>query len=272
MTGRTAITHADLQPSDGWSGRGSRIGTALIMWTLLCGVFSFILCLIAEATHSQVTWVSASGSGSGGIESSECEYSGSGKTPLMCTAAAFIMLAAAVVVEHTYMLVAVSKLPPPAMVVYWERETGSVRSLTWQAGFFFVATWVCFAVAEILMLIGLSVESGHLRNWTRPRPKCLVIREGLFSAAGIFALMTVFLATGLHLTGLRVSKMFHEQEVFRREMLETSVMYASPPPSPPPIRLVAVPRENPETRNEWISGLAPAYSSVMLGHKLSSIV
>lgn len=91
--------------------------------------------------YPQVTWVSASGTGSGGIESYECEYSGSGKTPLMCAAGAFLVLAAAVVVEHTYMLIVVSRLPPVAMVAYWEPEMRSVRNLTWQAGFFFLATW-----------------------------------------------------------------------------------------------------------------------------------
>lgn len=105
----------------------------------------------------------------------------------------------------------------------------------------------------------------------------MVIRGGLFSAAGIFALTAVIMVTGLYVIGLRVLKMFQEQEVFRRDMLETSVLYASPPrspppPPPPPGRLVAVPRESPGTRSEWISDQTVVYSSAMLGHKLSYTV
>lgn len=87
----------------------------------------------------QVTRVSAGDGGSG--ESHECVYSGSGKTPLMCATGAFLVLAAAVVVEHSYILVSLSRLPPPASGGYWELEMGSARNLTWQAGFFFVTTW-----------------------------------------------------------------------------------------------------------------------------------
>lgn len=50
----SAITHADLEPSRGRTDLGSSTGTALVIWTILCGLFSFVLCLIAEATHSQV--------------------------------------------------------------------------------------------------------------------------------------------------------------------------------------------------------------------------
>ncbi|XP_031379054.1 uncharacterized protein LOC116194380 [Punica granatum] len=272
MPAGTAVTHADLEPSRGQTDLGSKTGAVLVVWTILCGLFSFVLCLIAEATHSQVTWVPAgSRTGSQDGESYECEYSGSGKTPLMCSAGAFLVLATAMVVEHTYMLIAVSKLPPPAMVAYWEPEMGSARKLTWQAGFFFITTWVCFAVAEILLLIGLSVESGHLRNWSRPRPNCLVLREGLFCAAGVFALATVFMAAGLYITTLRMQRLFLDQAVFQREMLETSVLYASPPRSPPH-RIVAVSREGPVGRDEQISDPPPVSSTVILSQKLSNIL
>lgn len=87
-------------------------------------------------------------------------------------------------------------------------------------------------MAEVLLLIGLGVESGHLRKWWRPRPSCLVIREGLFLAAGVFGLTTVFLASGLYLTALRAQKLRQEEENFRHEIFQTSILYASPPRSP----------------------------------------
>lgn len=101
---------------------------------------------------------------------------------------------------------------------------------------------VSFAVGEILLLIGLSVESGHLRKWSRPRPSCLVLREGVFSAAGVFALTTVLLAAGLYLTALRAQRISLRQETVRREIVEASILYASPPTSP---QISTIPRENP---------------------------
>ncbi|PPS00669.1 hypothetical protein GOBAR_AA19994 [Gossypium barbadense] len=103
---------------------------------------------------------------------------------------------------------------------------------------------LCFAVAEILLLIGLSVESGHLKNWSKPRESCLIIREGLFCAAGVLTLMTVFLAAGLYLTALHAQKLFQQQQLVRQQVLETTVLYTSPPGSPPH-RLTTMAREDP---------------------------
>lgn len=81
------------------------------------------------------------GTGNKGSEGKyECVYSGSGKIPLFCAAAAFVGLAVAMVVEHTYMLIAVTISPPSALVT-WDPDSAPVKSLTWLAGFFFVSTW-----------------------------------------------------------------------------------------------------------------------------------
>ncbi|XP_030456025.1 uncharacterized protein LOC130139544 [Syzygium oleosum] len=260
-----AVTHADLAPSRGRTHLGSKTGAALVVLMILCGLLSFILCLVAEATRSQVTWESNTNSSEeGGSGDYECVYSGSGKMPLLSAASAFLILAMAMVVEHTYLLIAVSKLPPSSPAF-------AASTLTWHAAFFFVSTWISFAVGEILLLIGLSVESGHLRNWARPRPSCLVIREGLFCAAGVFALATVFLAAGLYLTALRAEKAFREQEIARQEMLEASALYASPPQSPPP-RIAAVDREDPATGDGHQGQQHPAFGSHSVFSKFSDVV
>lgn len=99
------------------------------------------------------------------------------------------------------------------------------------------------------MLIGLSVEPGHQTNWSRPRPNCLTVPKGLFCAAGVFTLATVFLAVCLYLVALRIQRALHEREMFRRQMaVETSVL--SPPCSPQNRSVtrespVAVDREDP---------------------------
>ncbi|KAG5240304.1 hypothetical protein OIU76_013682 [Salix suchowensis] len=240
-----AVTHADLAPGPGSTDLGSKTAAFLVVLTIVCGLFCFILCLIAEATRSQVTWVNYDNKEND--EDSQCIYTGSGKTPFLCAAIAFVGLAVSMVVEHIYMLIAVSKAPPPALAA-WDTNSAFAKSITTQAGFFFVTTWLCFAVGETLLLFGLSVESGHLKNWSRARSSCLIVGEGLFSAAGIFALLTVFFASGLYLTALRAQRMTQEHENTRREILEASALYASPPRSPPLHLITAVARENPVVR------------------------
>ena len=81
-----------------------------------------------------MTWIDI------GDKALECVYSGSGKTPLLCASSAFVGLAFAIMVEHIFLLVSVSKLPPSALVTL-DPDLGSSKALTWQAGFFFVSTW-----------------------------------------------------------------------------------------------------------------------------------
>ncbi|XP_027338541.1 uncharacterized protein LOC113852460 [Abrus precatorius] len=256
MPQRMAVTHADLEPSRSKTDLSSKTGAFLMVLTILIGLLCFILCLIAEATRSEVTWMDTGGKDKG--IKSECVYSGSGKVPLLCAASAFVGLAFAMIMEHTYMLIAVSKSSPS--LLSWDPDSPSAKSLTWQAGFFFIATWICFAVAEILLLAALSVESGHLKNWSKPRTGCYSIREGLFSAAGVFALTTVFLAAGLYLTALRAQRVSEQLANVRREVLEASALYASPPRSPQPQHISTVARENPSTResqNELLLSVFP---------------
>lgn len=108
----------------------------------------------------------------------------------------------------------------------------STKSATSTSYNFIVFCRICFAVGEILLLIGISVESGHLKNWSTSRPNCLVLNQGLFLAAGVFGLTTVFLASGLYITALRAQKLLHEEESMRRQVLEAAMLYASPPRSP----------------------------------------
>lgn len=75
----------------------------------------------------------------------ECTYNGSGKTPLLSAAGAFLSLALAMLLEHSYLLIAVSK-SPTASLAYWDPDSDFVKSLTWQAGFFFVATWYVLSI------------------------------------------------------------------------------------------------------------------------------
>ncbi|VFQ76260.1 unnamed protein product [Cuscuta campestris] len=215
-----AVTHTDLAPSPPKTDLGSNTGLFIIVVSILLGLQCFILSLVAEATRSEAIWVE-----------NKCRYSGDGKIALMSVAAAFFSLALAMVLQHVYLLIAVSKSPAGSLV-YWDPHSDFVKSLTWQAGFFFVATWISFAVGEILLLVGLSVESGHLRNWRDARASCVVVGQGVFSAAGVFGLFTVFMAAGLYMSALRGQRFLQDQENNHREVMAASAFYASPPRSP----------------------------------------
>ncbi|KAL6571610.1 hypothetical protein OROHE_003253 [Orobanche hederae] len=222
-----AVTHDDLTPSPKSSHLGSKTGVSIMIFSILLGLFCFILCLVADATRSEVKWTATDDHGKG-IES-KCTFTGSGKLPLLSATAAFFALAIAMVVQHTYLLVAVGR-SDSLVEMNWDPDSAIARTLTWQAGFFFVSTWTSFAVGEILLLTGLSVESGHLKNWSSPRPNCLIIRQGLFTAGGVFGMATVFLASGLYITALRVEMYLQEQlNHTRREVVEASATtHASP--------------------------------------------
>ncbi|MED6130343.1 hypothetical protein PIB30_000237 [Stylosanthes scabra] len=179
----------------------------------------------------------------------ECVYRSSGKTPLVCAACAFLVLAMAMVMEHTYLLIAVSK--SSTTLLHLDPESPSANSLATHAGFFFITTWICFAIGEILLLAGVSVESGHLKNWSKPRHTCHVIRRGLFSCAAVFALTTVSLASALYLTALRAQRLSRqlEQQHSRTQVLDTSAaileLHGNASPSSPQPHF----RENPSTKD-----------------------
>ncbi|KAJ9546480.1 hypothetical protein OSB04_019023 [Centaurea solstitialis] len=245
-----AVTHADLAPSRKGTDLGSKTGVVLLIFSILLGLICFVLCLIAEATRSQIIREVSDGGG-GETDKNQCRYSGNGKTPLIYAAGAFLALAIAMVVQHTHLLLAVSKSDPdPSLLMTWDPLSDNhLNTLTWQAAFFFVTTWICFSVAEVLLLIGLSVESGHLKGWSIPRSTCFIAREGLFSSAGVLGITTVFLASGLSITALRAQWLLQDQENARREVMEASILY-SLPPRPSGDRITAVGGETPILRHD----------------------
>lgn len=214
-----AITHDDLSVrklrSTNISGK---LALSLVVFSVLCGLAAFILCLTAEGARSEVIWLFMTSQD--GYKGYGCYYNGSGRVPLACAVAAFLALAATMFAEHAYMLVAVTG---PQLSALGARPalqdpglTPSARDLTWQVCCLFLTTWFCFAVAEILLLIGIGVESGHLSNWTTQRSNCHTIRPGAFTVAGVFGLIAVFLGVGLYLTALRTVRLNLEEANERR--------------------------------------------------------
>ncbi|ONK55289.1 uncharacterized protein A4U43_UnF5390 [Asparagus officinalis] len=111
-----AITYGDFYPkkfknTDVSSG----VAIFLVVFSILCGLIAFILCLAAEGSRSEVTRLLTSTPSS---KDNSCYYSNSGKKPLACAIAAFVLLAIAMFSEHGYMLIAVANPQPPVLVAW----------------------------------------------------------------------------------------------------------------------------------------------------------
>ncbi|XP_031485737.1 protein MODIFYING WALL LIGNIN-1 isoform X1 [Nymphaea colorata] len=244
-----AVTHADLTPSRRKTDLGSKFGTTLMVVCVLCGLSSFVFCLTAESMKSEVTWVQmALGQGRKVV----CLYSGSGRTPFVCSLVSLLLLAIAMGLEHGYLLTAITKTSdsnpgrPPLLV--WMSYSSTAKSMKWQALLFFMGTWICFAVGEVILVIGIAVESGHLHGWARARTDCLVMRTGLFAAAGVFGLTAMFIVCALYLTALQAQKLYEIEESVRREILEASNVYASQPQESV---AVTVPQDSRSYEADW---------------------
>ncbi|CAL9063744.1 unnamed protein product [Musa banksii] len=234
-----AITHNDLSMRTHWrSDISGRVALFLVVLSVLCGLVSFVLCLAAEASRSEATWYLLSNQGDGS-KSYQCVYTGSGRTPLACAVCAFLLLAAAMFAEHAYMLVAATSPELPALAAWSSlpddprTSSSAARTLTWRACCLFLTTWICFAIAAVLLIIGIGVESGHISQWRNPKTDCHVIRTGLFAAAGILGLITVLLGVGLYLTALQTQRLHQEEENMRRGITQATRPHQFPPPSAP---------------------------------------
>ncbi|KAG0500835.1 hypothetical protein HPP92_000907 [Vanilla planifolia] len=191
-----AITHEDLSiKSYRTAGIGSKLALSLVGLSVFCGLIGFILCLAGEATRSEISWMVLTIQNSGKV---------------------------AMFAEHAYMLVAITS-PSSTTFAPFSAPTNSrmpspaAKALKWQACFLFLTTWMCFAIAEVLLMIVIGVESGHLYNWTRPRVTCPAVRPGLFATAGVLGLTTVFLGVALYLTALRTQRLHLEEESMRQQ-------------------------------------------------------
>lgn len=66
---------------------------------------------------------------------------------------------------------------------------------------------ICFGLAEVLLMIGIGVESGHISDWKKPRPVCHRVRPGMFAAAGILGLITVVVGFVVYVTAVQAQRL-----------------------------------------------------------------
>lgn len=203
---RPAVTHDDLslrKAQERRAGRsGSQIAVALVALSVLCGLVSFILCLAAEGSRSEVSNYLMTVAGSG-AQVELCFYNGSGRSALAFSIGAFLLLAVAMFAVHAYMLLAVAAEDHP-------RVSSATNTLTWQTCCLFFVTWICFGLAEVLLMIGIGVESGHVSDWRRPRQVCHRVRPGMFAAAGILGLITVVVCFVVYVTAVHTQKLLRQ--------------------------------------------------------------
>lgn len=213
-----AVTHDDLSLRKAHERRAARssgqIAVSLVALSVICGIVAFILCLAAEGSRSEVSYYLMSVGGSQN-QLDVCFYNSSGRTPLAYTIGAFILLAVAMFAEHGYMLVALaapeSASAGLAVAQDHPRVASTAAALTWQTCCLFFVTWICFGIAEVLLMIGIGVESGHLSDWRKPRPVCHRVRPGMFAGAGILGLITVVLGFVVYITAVQAQRLRGQQ-------------------------------------------------------------
>ncbi|KAG9450541.1 hypothetical protein H6P81_010506 [Aristolochia fimbriata] len=223
-----AVTHADLEIRRRSRDLGGKAGTAVVVLCVLCGLLGFVFCVLAESSRSTATWEFVS---TGKKRTAlRCIYSGSGEVALLYGSGGFVTLAVAMLVQHTYIWLAISNKKAKSTSTHRGNFSSShsfINLFTREASVVFLLAWVCFAVAEVLLLIGIAVESIHLKRWREPRDGCVVVRRWSFLAAGVFDLTTVIFATSFYLLVLRMKRERDEEIAVRNEVIEAADRFSA---------------------------------------------
>ncbi|XP_040376047.1 uncharacterized protein LOC102714696 [Oryza brachyantha] len=212
-----AVTHDDLSLRKAQERRAARssgrAAVSLVALSVLCGIVGFILCLAAEGSRSETSHylMTVGGGTEAAGQVDVCFYNSSGRAPLAFAIGAFLLLAVAMFAEHAYMLLAVaapdSSAAGLAVADGHPRVPADPARLTWQTCCLFFVTWICFGLAEVMLMVGIAVESGHVSDWRKPRPVCHRVRPGVFAAAGILGLITVVVGFVVYVTALQTNRL-----------------------------------------------------------------
>ncbi|KAJ7551270.1 hypothetical protein O6H91_06G009300 [Diphasiastrum complanatum] len=190
-----AVTHADLEMDSNMRGLGKKKGIVVMSICTVLGLVAFSLCLIAESTKSQVIWVYKQGkrvSTNFELGKVGCIYSNSPKTPLLCTAGALLAVFVAVTLNQTntghilYRLLTNNEIS--LVSISRSSHCTSTLFIRLQALSCFVMVWLCFVAATILLFIGVAIEADHFGEHGKLHLRCLVVKQGIFAAAGVLAL------------------------------------------------------------------------------------
>ncbi|KAJ7519455.1 hypothetical protein O6H91_20G039200 [Diphasiastrum complanatum] len=210
-----AVTHADLLINSKKGLLGGRRATIVMILCTTLGLLVFACCLISETTRSQVLWEYSVGSPWRSRHTFspydlQCIYTNTGRTALACASGALVALVLAMTVNQFFTGITLCS-PSPSDTVHrltlWTSSSLSTSSLRWQAAAFFVFSWISFAVAAVLLLIGIAVEASHFVNRQTRHSQCLVVRQGLFAGAGVFSLACISLGVAFYVAALHTVRM-----------------------------------------------------------------
>lgn len=234
-----AVTHADLAIGRSYRALGSKLATCMMVVCSALGMLAFVFGLVAEITRTEVIWMSIENKNVDDLVL-KCMYTSNGRSTMLSACGSLLTLVMAMGIGNVYMWMALFN--PPAsdrfgpLMAWTLSDSTYFRILRWQAVISFVSSWICFAAAAVLLIIGIAVESGHRKAWDFARDKCLVVRVGLFAAGGVFALFATSLYIAFYVIGLQTQRLQEEEAKVRQEVTEAAMYYSSSSPAPSSIQ------------------------------------
>ncbi|GLJ09745.1 hypothetical protein SUGI_0115110 [Cryptomeria japonica] len=229
-----AVTHADLAIDRSCRSIGSKLGTWVMIICTLLGLLAFVFGLLAEITKTETVWITGE-VGSGGYV--RCMYVDSGRSALVSGVGSMLAMGVAMGIGQAYMWMALCTASATdtfrPLAAWTESDSNHYTIFRWQALASFVLSWISFAVAAVLLIIGIAVEAGHTERQNVVRYKCTVVREGVFAAAGVFGLFATCMGVAFYASAVQTERLQEEEDNVRREIMELTIHYTpTSPPSP----------------------------------------
>ncbi|KAH9306352.1 hypothetical protein KI387_010756 [Taxus chinensis] len=238
-----AVTHADLAIKRSCSALGSKLATCVMILCAFLGLLAFVFGFVAEITRTQAIWISVEME----IKDSEdivmkCMYTSDGRSPFVAALGSLLSLVMAMGIYQAYMCMALRSAAAnhqsPPLASWTQSDPGYYQTFRWQAAAYFVLSWVSFAVAAVLLIVGVAVEAGHTERWSVGRDKCMVVRVGVFAAAGVVGLFATSMGIAFYVSAVQTERLVEEEAHIRREVVEATVHYTSASPAPSSIQQI----------------------------------
>ncbi|KAH9306348.1 hypothetical protein KI387_010752, partial [Taxus chinensis] len=231
-TANMAVTHADLAIDRRCKTIGSNLGTCVMIICTLLGLLAFAFGLMAEITRTEAVWIM------GEIEWEDytrCMYSSSGKSPLVSALGSIFTLGIAMGIGQAYMWMSLCAASAPdrfrPLSAWTESDSNNYTVFRWKAVTSFVSSWISFAVAAVLLIIGIAVEAGHTEKWDMARDDCMMVRVGVFAVAGVFGLFATLMGVAFYLSAVQTERLQEEEANIRREVIEVTMHYTPASPT-----------------------------------------
>ncbi|GLJ09735.1 hypothetical protein SUGI_0114910 [Cryptomeria japonica] len=236
-----AVTHADLAIDRSFRSLRSKFARFIMFLCTFLGLIAFMLAIGAEVTRTEVTYIMVDNmSWETGDMEMKCMYRKNGFVPIACALGSLLAMGMAMGIGNAYICLALCS--PPAndqfrpLETWIDSDSNYYKALGWQAAGSFLCSWISFTVASALLLVGIVVEAKHRERWDIARENCMVVRAGMFAAAGIVGLIATFMGISLYESAVQTEKLLEEKANMRREVMEATLYYTPSSPSPSSIQ------------------------------------